>query len=439
MRIPQGVILIWPGTNSSIPSGWTREIALDGKFPKAWGIENPNITGGAENHSHVGIAHSHSMNPHSHNISGTSYYNSGSEDTGGANQYEAPDPNHFHNGNTISTTIGGSINDTVNFGATYRNNYPPYYDVIFIKAGSSSILQQNIIALWTGWQGNNNPPNNWQECNGNNGSPDLRNRYLRGADTGQDAGGTGGTLYHTHDLSHTHTHYHTGTTGDCWPRSSIYGQTGAGGPVHGRDHYVTLPEQTLVTDSITLVMTSDTVVEPAYKKVMAIQFKTGATKAKGIIGLWLGNTSDIPKGWVLCDGNNGTIDLRDKFIKIANNSSEIGQTGGSNTHTHTGSYCNHNHIVSAPHNHGGSGIVGNETSNIQSTTTGGPLKAKPHSGGHTFTIYNNNEQVTFTYSTMSCQNTLVDNQPPYRTVAYIQFQKETNTGALLSFFTKILQ
>lgn len=29
---------------------------------------------------------------------------------------------------------------------------------------------------------------------------------------------------------------------------------------------------------------------------------------------WLGAMADIPDGWVLCDGNNGTPDLRDQFI-----------------------------------------------------------------------------------------------------------------------------
>src|SRR5207237_1315846 len=35
---------------------------------------------------------------------------------------------------------------------------------------------------------------------------------------------------------------------------------------------------------------------------------------KGIIVLWSGLASAIPSGWVLCDGTNGTPDLRDRFI-----------------------------------------------------------------------------------------------------------------------------
>lgn len=34
----------------------------------------------------------------------------------------------------------------------------------------------------------------------------------------------------------------------------------------------------------------------------------------GLITMWSGKISDIPVGWVLCDGKNGTPDLRGKFI-----------------------------------------------------------------------------------------------------------------------------
>lgn len=35
---------------------------------------------------------------------------------------------------------------------------------------------------------------------------------------------------------------------------------------------------------------------------------------KGIITMWSGSIAAIPSGWVLCDGTNGTPDLRDRFI-----------------------------------------------------------------------------------------------------------------------------
>jgi hypothetical protein len=70
----------------------------------------------------------------------------------------------------------------------------------------------------------------------------------------------------------------------------------------------------------------------------------------GVIVMWYGSTSNIPSGWVLCDGiNAGTPDLRDRFIVGAGSTYITGGTGngrgGSNTavltvanlpsHTHT--------------------------------------------------------------------------------------------------------
>jgi len=62
--------------------------------------------------------------------------------------------------------------------------------------------------------------------------------------------------------------------------------------------------------------------------------------APGMIIAWSGNTSNIPTGFVLCDGNNGTPDLRDKFIIGAGNNYNVGATGGSKdailvSHSHT--------------------------------------------------------------------------------------------------------
>ena len=65
----------------------------------------------------------------------------------------------------------------------------------------------------------------------------------------------------------------------------------------------------------------------------------------GMIILWYGNTGNIPTGFVLCDGNNSTPDLRDRFIVGAGSAYSPGDTGGANSvtltvnqipaHTHT--------------------------------------------------------------------------------------------------------
>lgn len=55
--------------------------------------------------------------------------------------------------------------------------------------------------------------------------------------------------------------------------------------------------------------------------------------AGGII-MWSGTTP--PAGWYLCDGQNGTPDLRDRFIVAAGPNHALNSTGGSATHNHDG-------------------------------------------------------------------------------------------------------
>lgn len=49
----------------------------------------------------------------------------------------------------------------------------------------------------------------------------------------------------------------------------------------------------------------------------------------GVIVMWSGSADNIPVGWALCDGTNGTPDLRNRFVVGAGTSYEPGDTGGS--------------------------------------------------------------------------------------------------------------
>jgi len=64
------------------------------------------------------------------------------------------------------------------------------------------------------------------------------------------------------------------------------------------------------------------------------------TVPSGLIAIWSGSTGSIPSGWLLCNGSNGTPDLRNSFILGAGNTYAVGATGGSTdaivvSHTHT--------------------------------------------------------------------------------------------------------
>lgn len=54
---------------------------------------------------------------------------------------------------------------------------------------------------------------------------------------------------------------------------------------------------------------------------------------RGIITMWSGATNAVPSGWALCDGNNGTPNLKDRFIVGAGQRYAVGNVGGSITQT----------------------------------------------------------------------------------------------------------
>jgi len=74
----------------------------------------------------------------------------------------------------------------------------------------------------------------------------------------------------------------------------------------------------------------------------------------GMILMWSGPASPIPDGWKLCDGQNGTPDLRDRFLVGAGSSKyPVGKTGGEEkVKLEIAHMPSHNHRVTDPgHDH----------------------------------------------------------------------------------------
>lgn len=69
-------------------------------------------------------------------------------------------------------------------------------------------------------------------------------------------------------------------------------------------------------------------------RISDIEGKTGSIP-KGIICMWSGLLEDIPSGWHLCDGNDGTPDLRNRFIVGTGSKYGVGDTGGNDSVTLT--------------------------------------------------------------------------------------------------------
>jgi len=65
---------------------------------------------------------------------------------------------------------------------------------------------------------------------------------------------------------------------------------------------------------------------------------------RGVIVMWSGTVDTVPAGWALCDGNNATPNLLDRFIVCAGGHYGVGNTGGLNA---VGLSSEH----TPPHNH----------------------------------------------------------------------------------------
>jgi hypothetical protein len=70
-------------------------------------------------------------------------------------------------------------------------------------------------------------------------------------------------------------------------------------------------------------------------------------EVRGMIVLWSGAVVDIPPGWHLCDGTEGTPDLRNRFVVGAGDTYDPDDSGGSETHNHTGTTNGHYHLIAS--------------------------------------------------------------------------------------------
>ena len=153
---------------------------------------------------------------------------------------------------------------------------------------------------------------------------------------------------------------------------------------------------------------------------------TGERFPVGAIVMWSGAIGDIPTGWLLCNGQPGTPDLRDKFIVGAGSSYAVAAMGGSKdaivvSHTHTATVTDPGHgheflystaTQSSANQRPQGGFVLNEapTLTTQSANTGAASTTNQIGEGTT--------GVTVTNSTQGGDGTNA-NLPPYYALAYI--------------------
>lgn len=169
----------------------------------------------------------------------------------------------------------------------------------------------------------------------------------------------------------------------------------------------------------------------------------------GVITMWSGSIATIPSGWNICDGTNGTPDLRDRFVVGAGSTYSVGGTGGAasvstssnGAHTHTGD-TGSTALTTAQlpsHTHTGTTAAGGSHSHTFSaaqvsgqlnTQAGGGSSAVVQSTGntgaagehtHTFTTdaTGDGDGHTHTIASDGAHTHTVATLPPYYALAYI--------------------
>lgn len=133
----------------------------------------------------------------------------------------------------------------------------------------------------------------------------------------------------------------------------------------------------------------------------------------GCILMWSGSIGSIPSGWVLCNGSNGTPDLRNRFIVGAGSTYAVDATGGSAdaivvSHTHTAT--SSSSVTDPGHSHTAVAGGGGGTANFAGS-----------GNGNNFTSTNTTGITVATTTTVNSAGVSGTNAnlPPYYALCYI--------------------
>lgn len=319
MPVPSGVIVAWPSTIATIPTGWTRVTALDGKYIQgAVAAGDPDLTArGNATHTHTSPAHTPIQNPHS--AAGSSAVHVSSEDApaGGGTSFATQHSHDF----TSALVTATNQSSTVNFNANSSND-PLFQEVIWIKSdGTPAGIPSGAYAFFD----SDTLPGGWSRV--------QAGRFLKGAAAAGNGGATGGASTHTHvSAAHTHLqnpHDHGSFTSGPEIGATAQQPTNEGIPVlqSPHTHGLTVAAQTATNQSTT--NTTDAVShEPVFKKLNIIQNGGAADLPNSVIALWDGTNASIPAGWTRYTAMDG-------FFPKGAAVGEVLTTGGSATHTHT--------------------------------------------------------------------------------------------------------
>ena len=140
----------------------------------------------------------------------------------------------------------------------------------------------------------------------------------------------------------------------------------------------------------------------------------------GMIMMFTG--SSAPSGWAFCDGNNGTPDLRNRFIVGAGSTYSVGATGGHNEitlTTHQMPQHNHSFSGSQSHSHSFRGVGGNDHNDSERNAV---VMRNDSNTMYTASSPSGVQSATVTISGTTHQQgggAAHENRPPYYALSYI--------------------
>ena len=131
----------------------------------------------------------------------------------------------------------------------------------------------------------------------------------------------------------------------------------------------------------------------------------------GTIIMWA--DAVIPMNWQVCDGTNGTPDLRNRFVRGASKDADLLDTGGSTTHVHTTTNVTG---FAGAHNHNGTINTPDSDQHVYAKTGETPTISAAAKHYHTINL----SQTDVGKHTHTVQDTKsASNMPPYIKLVYI--------------------
>ena len=277
----------------------------------------PNHNHNLNSHTHTGPNHNHTVTMNAHTHSGPNHHHMIRIAHGASLHCTAAnhiDPNN-RSGGVGATSAHGSetpfnVGEALNIGLTPRGASRHRVDSSGTDNTSSTTSTVNSVSnSGTGATGGPSNNNTSDAGTGNTGASSTANT------------GNGGAFTPTGSINN-----QTPTINNTTPTN----QNTGGGQSHNN-----LPPFTVVNFWV------------CYKSITS-----EPSFVKGMIIMWSGIEDEIPEGWSLCNGDNDTPDLRNRFVVGVGDTYSPGDTGGSEnvtltvqqmpTHTHTQNP--HNHI-----------------------------------------------------------------------------------------------